>query len=487
MVFGNECKVTLRSWRQPWGENVASVGLEYRGVSKIFGPLVVVEGVHGVGFDELVEVKPPSGEPRLGKVIELTQKAVTVQIFEGTTGLSPSETRTRFLGNPLEVPVSTEMLGRVMNSFGVPIDGHPQFFTEDKRDVNGYPLNPSAREYPRDFIQTGISAIDGLASLVRGQKLPVFSGPGLSHNVLAAQIVRQAQIRAKSEEFYVVFIGMGLEHDDAAFFRNSFEETGAIKNVAMFLNLAEDPPVERLITPRAGLTLAEYLAFEQDAHVLVLLTDITSYCEALREVSSAMEEVPSRKGYPGYMYSDLASLYERAGRIASGNGSITQMPILTMPNDDITHPIPDLTGYITEGQIVLSRGLEKQGIYPPINILTSLSRLMKDGIGRERTRDDHADVASQTYAAYAQYKTVQSLAAIIGEEGLGSRDRDYLRFGTQFERTLVNQGRYENRPIEQTLQISWDNLALLPDEELTSIHPEILEKYFRKNTLHPGA
>ena len=293
-----------------------------------------------------------------------------------------------------------------MNSFGEPIDGHPRFFTEERRDVNGFPLNPTSREYPRDFIQTGISAIDGLDSLVRGQKLPLFSGPGLSHNELAAQIVRQATIRGANEEFFIVFIAMGLEHDDAAFFRRSFEETGAIKNVAMFLNLAEDPPVERIITPRAGLTLAEYLAFDQDSHVLVVLTDMTNYCEALREVSASMEEVPSRKGYPGYMYSDLASIYERAGRVAGKNGSITQMPILTMPNDDITHPIPDLTGYITEGQIVLSRNLEKQGIYPPIYITTSLSRLMKDGIGKGRTREDHADVASQLYAAYAQYNAV---------------------------------------------------------------------------------
>jgi V/A-type H+-transporting ATPase subunit B len=372
------------------------------------------------------------------------------------------------------------MLGRVMNSFGEPIDGYPRFFTEEKRDVNGYPLNPTAREYPRDFIQTGISAIDGLCSLVRGQKLPVFSGPGLSHNELAAQVVRQAQIRGGSEEFYIVFIAMGLEHDDAAFFRNRFEETGAIKNVAMFLNLAEDPPVERIITPRAGLTLAEYLAFEQGSHVLVLLTDMTNYCEALREVSASMEEVPSRKGYPGYMYSDLASLYERAGRIVGKKGSITQMPILTMPNDDITHPIPDLTGYITEGQIVLSRSLEKQGIYPPINISTSLSRLMKDGIGKDRTREDHADVASQLYSVYAQYNSVKSLATIIGEEGLGSRDKEFLRFGERFERKMINQGRNENRTIEQTLSIAWDTLSVLPDEELTSIHPEYIKKYFPK-------
>jgi V/A-type H+-transporting ATPase subunit B len=459
---------------------MAGSGLEYKGVSSISGPIIVLENVRNVGFDELVSVKTQTGETRLGRVIEVTQKAVTVQVFEGTTGLSPSETRTRFLGKPLDVPVSTEMLGRIMDSFGEPIDGRPRFFTEERRDVNGLPLNPVAREYPRDFIQTGISAIDGLTSLVRGQKLPIFSGPGLAHNDLAAQIVRQAQIRGGGEEFYVVFIAMGLEHDDAAFFQRNFEETGSIKNVAMFLNLAEDPPVERIITPRTGLTLAEYLAFEQDSHVLVLLTDMTNYCEALREVSASMEEVPSRKGYPGYMYSDLASLYERAGRIEGKKGSITQVPILTMPNDDITHPIPDLTGYITEGQIVLSRSLEKQSIYPPINIATSLSRLMKDGIGKDRTREDHADVASQLYSAYAQYNSVKSLVTIIGEEGLGSRDKDYLRFGERFEKKLVNQDKNENRSIEQTLSIAWDMLSILPDEELTRIHPEYLDKYFPK-------
>ena len=459
---------------------MAGTGLEYKGVASISGPIIIVENVQQVGYDELVAVKTQTGEIRLGKVIEVNQKAVTVQVFEGTAGLSPSETRTRFLGRPLEVPVSTEMLGRIMNSYGEPIDGHPRFFKEDKRDVNGFPLNPTAREYPRDFIQTGISAIDGLTSLVRGQKLPIFSGPGLAHNELAAQIVRQSQIRSGREEFFIVFIAMGLSHDDAAFFQRSFEETGAIKNVAMFLNLADDPPVERIITPRAGLTLAEYLAFDQDSHVLVILTDMTNYCEALREVSASMEEVPSRKGYPGYMYSDLASIYERAGRIVGKKGSITQMPILTMPNDDITHPIPDLTGYITEGQIVLSRNLEKQGIYPPIYISTSLSRLMKDGIGKDSTREDRANVASQLYSAYAQYNSVKSLATIIGEERLGSRDKEYLRFGERFERTFIGQGKSENRSIEQTLSIAWDTLSTLPEGELTSVRPEFIKKYYPK-------
>lgn len=465
---------------------MTSLRLEYTGVSRISGPIIIVENVKDVGYDELVEVTTPSGETRLGKVLEITRKIAVVQIFEGTAGLSSSETRVRFLGKPLEIPVSTDTLGRILNSFGEPIDGNPKPFTEELRDVNGLPLNPTAREYPKDFIQTGISTIDGMCSLVRGQKLPIFSGPGLSHNALAAQIARQAQIRGSREEFYIVFIAMGLKHDEAAFFRKSFEKTGAIENVAMYLNLAEDPSVERLITPRAGLTLAEYLAFEQEAHVLVILTDMTNYCEALREVSSSMEEIPSRKGYPGYMYSDLASIYERAGRIIGRKGSITQMPILTMPNDDITHPIPDLTGYITEGQIVLERGLEKKGIYPPINVLTSLSRLMKDGIGKNRTREDHADVASQLYAAYAQCYEFRSLAAIIGEEGLSSRDRDYLKFGELFEKNFINQGIEENRSIEQTLELAWEVLSVLPEDELTRIHSEFLVNYFPKRKTQTG-
>jgi V/A-type H+-transporting ATPase subunit B len=461
---------------------MASAGLEYTGVSQISGPIIIVENVRDVGYDELVEVITPSGETRLGKVLKVTRKIAVVQVFEGTTGLSLSETRTRFLGKTLEIPVTTEMLGRIMNSFGEPIDGNPKPFSEEFRDVNGLPLNPTAREYPRDFIQTGISAIDGTSSLVRGQKLPIFSGPGLSHNDLAAQIVRQAQIRGEKEEFYIVFVAMGLKHDEATFFRRSFEETGAIGNVALFLNFAEDPTVERLITPRSGLTLAEYLAFEKGAHVLVVLTDMTNYCEALREVSSSMEEIPSRKGYPGYMYSDLASIYERAGRIVGRKGSITQMPILSMPNDDITHPIPDLTGYITEGQIVLDRDLEKKGIYPPINVLTCLSRLMKDGIGKDHTREDHADVASQLYAAYAQCIEMRSLAAIIGEESLSSRDRDYLKFGEQFEQKYLQQDKQENRTIERTLEIAWGLLSILPKDELTRIHTGFINKYFLKKS-----
>ena len=461
---------------------MVNIGLEYTGVSRISGPIVIVENVKNVGYDELVEVITPANERRLGKVLRVTEKIAVIQVFEGTTGLSLSETRVRFLGKTLEIPVSVEMLGRVMNSFGEPIDGNPKPFSAEFRDVNGLPMNPTAREYPRDFIQTGISAIDGTSSLVRGQKLPIFSGPGLSHNELAAQIARQAQIRTESEGFYIVFVAMGLKHDEATFFRKSFEETGAIRNVALFLNFAEDPTVERLITPRAGLTLAEYLAFEKDDHVLVILTDMTNYCEALREVSSSMEEIPSRKGYPGYMYSDLASIYERAGRIAGKKGSITQMPILSMPNDDITHPIPDLTGYITEGQIVLDRDLEQKGIYPPINVLTCLSRLMKDGIGKERTREDHADVSSQLYAAYAQCMEMRSLASIIGEESLSSRDKDYLKFGEQFEQKFLKQHKQENRTIDQTLEIAWDILSIFPEDELTRIHTEFLKKYYPKRS-----
>ncbi|MCL2256674.1 MAG: V-type ATP synthase subunit B [Candidatus Bathyarchaeota archaeon] len=459
--------------------------LEYKGAASISGPIIVVENVQNVGYDELAYIKTQNGEIRLGKVIQIMPKAVAVQVFEGTNGLSSTEIYTRFLCRPLEIPVSTDMLGRVMNSFGEPIDGYPCFFVDEKRDINGYPLNPISREYPREFIQTGISGIDCLTSLVRGQKLPVFSGPGLSHNELAAQIVRQAKIRT-GDDFNIIFIAMGLKNDEAAFFKKSFEETGTIKNVAMFLNLADDPPVERIITPRAGLTLAEYLAYEQDRHVLVVMTDMTNYCEALREVSSSMEEVPSRKGYPGYMYSDLASIYERAGRIHGKKGSITQMPILTMPNDDITHPIPDLTGYITEGQVVLSRALEKQGIYPPINITTSLSRLMKDGIGKGSTREDHDNVSSQLYAAYAQYNAAKSLVTIIGEEGLGNRDKDYLHFGEYFEQHLIKQEHTENRSIEETLQIAWDALSLLATEELTAIKPEYIEKYYNKKSNPTG-
>ncbi|MGQ9759638.1 MAG: V-type ATP synthase subunit B [Candidatus Methanomethylicaceae archaeon] len=457
-----------------------SVSVEYRSVVKISGPLIFVEGVSGVGFNELVEIRDDEGGIRRGRVLEINRGVAAVEVFEGTTGLSTVSTSVRFLGKPLTIPLSTDMLGRVFNGLGEPIDGGPTPFTEDYRDVNGLPMNPYSRDYPTQFIQTGISAIDGMDTLVRGQKLPIFSGSGLPHNLLATQIARQATIVGEEVSFAVVFVAMGIKHDEAAFFKRSFEESGALKNSAIFLNLADDPPVERLVTPRSALTLAEYLAFEQDMHVLVILTDMTNYAEALREISAAREEVPSRKGYPGYMYSDFASIYERAGRIKERKGSITQMPVLTMPNDDITHPIPDLTGYITEGQIVLDRDLHRRGIYPPINILPSLSRLMKDGIGKGKTREDHGPVASQLYSAYARAQELRSLSAIIGEEGLTEKDKAYLRFGSNFERRFLSQGIDENRSLETTLKLAWDQLSLLPETELTRIPDGFVKMYYKR-------
>ncbi len=458
-----------------------NISVEYRSVQKISGPLIFVEGVSDVGFNELVEVRDAEGGLRRGRVLEINRGVAAVEVFEGTTGLSTTSTSVRFLGKPLTIPLSTEMLGRVFNGLGEPIDGGPAPFTEEYRDVNGLPINPFSRDYPTQFIQTGISAIDGMDTLVRGQKLPIFSGSGLPHNLLATQIARQATIVGEEVGFAVVFVAMGIKHDEAAFFKRSFEESGALKNSAIFLNLADDPPVERLVTPRSALTLAEYLAFEQDMHVLVILTDMTNYAEALREISAAREEVPSRKGYPGYMYSDLASIYERAGRIKGKKGSITQMPVLTMPNDDITHPIPDLTGYITEGQIVLDRDLHRRGIYPPINILPSLSRLMKDGIGKGKTREDHGPVASQLYSAYARAQELRSLSAIIGEEGLTERDRAYLRFGDSFERRFLSQGVDENRSLETTLALAWEQLSLLPESELTRIPDRFIKMYYKRS------
>ncbi|MBC7112953.1 MAG: V-type ATP synthase subunit B [Candidatus Methanomethyliales bacterium] len=458
-----------------------SISVEYRSVQKISGPLIFVEGVTDVGFNELVEVRDAEGGLRRGRVLEINRGVAAVEVFEGTTGLSTTSTSVRFLGKPLTIPLSTEMLGRVFNGLGEPIDGGPAPFTEEYRDVNGLPMNPFSRDYPTQFIQTGISAIDGMDTLVRGQKLPIFSGSGLPHNLLATQIARQATIVGEEVSFAVVFVAMGIKHDEAAFFKRSFEESGALKNSAIFLNLADDPPVERLVTPRSALTLAEYLAFEQDMHVLVILTDMTNYAEALREISAAREEVPSRKGYPGYMYSDLASIYERAGRIKGKKGSITQMPVLTMPNDDITHPIPDLTGYITEGQIVLDRDLHRRGIYPPINILPSLSRLMKDGIGKGKTREDHGPVASQLYSAYARAQELRSLSAIIGEEGLTEKDRAYLRFGDSFERNFLSQGIDENRSLERTLELAWEQLSLLPESELTRIPDRFIKIYYKRS------
>ncbi|MEM0365815.1 MAG: ATP synthase subunit B [Acidilobaceae archaeon] len=460
---------------------MAVIGVrEYARISEIRGPLLVVEGVSRVAYDEIVEVELPSGEKRRGKVLEVAYNTAIVQVFEGTTGISITGTTVKFIGKTLEVPVSEEMLGRIFNSLGEPIDGGPKIIPEDLRDINGAPLNPSVRAYPSEFIQTGISAIDGMNTLVRGQKLPIFSGSGLPHNKLAAQIARQATVRGKEEEFAVIFAAMGIKYDDFLFFKKFFEETGALSRVAMFINLADEPAMMRLLTPRAALTLAEYLAFDRDMHVLVILTDMTSYAEALREISSSREEVPGRQGYPGYMYSDLASIYERAGRVHGKKGSITQMPILTMPNDDITHPIPDLTGYITEGQIVLSRELHNRGIYPPINVLMSLSRLMKEGIGRGKTREDHSEVSNQLYAAYSRGVEVRGLATIVGEESLSDVERKYLKFADVFEKRFLSQGERENRSIEETLDLAWEVLSILPEDELTNIREEYIKKY------HPG-
>jgi V/A-type H+-transporting ATPase subunit B len=410
-----------------------------------------------------------------------------VEVFSGTTGLSIDETRVRFLGQPLHIPVAEEMLGRVFDGMGTPIDGGPAPLADRYADVNGQPINPSARVYPRNYIQTGISAIDGMNTLVMGQKLPIFSGSGLPHDQLAAQIVRQATLGtragetpSRSEQFAIVFAAMGVKHDVAAYFRDSLTESGALNQTAMFLNLADDPPVERLVTPRVALTLAEYLAFEREMHVLIVFTDMTNYCEALRQISNIRGEVPSRKGYPGYLYSDLASLYERTGRIKTSKGSITQLPILTMPNDDITHPVPDLTGYITEGQIVLSRDLAQQDVYPPIAVLPSLSRLMKDNIGENHTRADHSHLSAQLYAAYAHVQDVRSLASVIGEEELSTVDQKYLEFGMSFEHKYVNQGRTEERSIGETLDVGWQLLSMLPKEELTRVGEDEIAQYYGK-------
>src|SRR5512138_2378746 len=465
---------------------IVQSGQEVIGVKSIAGPIVIVEGAANVSYDEVVEIRDAQGQMRLGRILEVGEKFSVVQVFAGSTGLSIDGTRVRFLGETLRIPVAQEMLGRVFGGLGNPVDGGPQPLTDKYADVNGAPINPTARVYPRNYIQTGISAIDGLNTLLRGQKLPIFSGAGLPHDQLAAQIVRQATLgtevgkpASQAEQFAVVFAAMGVKHDVADFFRRSFTESGALNRVAMFLNLADDPPVERLVTPRAALTLAEYLAYECQMHVLVILTDMTNYCEALRQISNIRGEVPSRKGYPGYLYSDLAALYERTGRISTSEGSITQIPILTMPSDDITHPVPDLTGYITEGQITLGRDLDQKGIYPPIAVLPSLSRLMKDGIGKGRTREDHSRWGAQLYAAYAHMQDVRALASVIGEEELGDVDQRYLAFGRAFEREFVNQALTENRTMEQTLDIGWRLLSMLPKEELTRVSLDELKKYYK--------
>jgi V/A-type H+-transporting ATPase subunit B len=459
---------------------------EVLGVSRIEGPLVFVEGIGSVGYDEVVEILDSRGRTRYGRVLEVGEGLAVIEVFAGTSGLSIDGTRIQFMGQPYQIPVAEEMLGRIFNGLGRPLDGGPEPLAERYADINGAPINPTARVYPRDYIQTGISTIDGMNTLLRGQKLPLFSAAGLPHDQLAAQIVRQAtlgvpvgELPVEAQQFVIVFAAMGVKNDVAAYFRESFTQSGALTRVAMFLNLADDPPVERLVTPRAALTLAEFLAFEKGMHVLAVMTDMTNYAEALREISNIRGEVPSRKGYPGYMYSDFASLYERTGRINSSEGSITQIPILTMPNDDITHPVPDLTGYITEGQITLSRDLDHQGIYPPVAVLPSLSRLMKDGIGEDKTRVDHPHLASQLFAAYAHVQDVRALASVIGEEELTEVDRKYVQFGKAFEQEFVNQGLTENRAIETTLNIGWRLLSMLPKEELTRVTPKEIDEYYK--------
>jgi len=455
-------------------------GIEYKGIKEAVGPLIIIENIRNVGYNELVEVIDSEGKTRLGVTLEVGEGMAVVEVFGGTSGLQLENVRVRFKGKPLLLGVCKDMLGRVFNGLGRPIDNMPPPITSDFQDVNGLPINPTAREYPKKFIQTGISSIDVMNTLIRGQKLPIFSGSGLPHDAIAAQIARQAKIIGEKQGFAVVFAAMGVKNDIARFFINSFQKSGVMENVVLFLSLADSPSIERLVTPRTALTAAEHLAFKQNMHVLVILTDMTNYCESLREISTVREEIPSRKGYPGYLYSDLASIYERAGMIRGVEGSITQIPILTMPNDDITHPIPDLSGYITEGQIVLERELYQRGIYPPIAGLPSLSRLMKDSIGKGLTREDHPHLASQLYAAYAHVKDIRALASVIGEEELAPLDHKYLEFGDIFEHKFLNQDQYEERSIEQSLDLGWKVLSSLPKEELHRISEEEITKYYGK-------
>jgi V/A-type H+-transporting ATPase subunit B len=455
------------------------MSIEYLGLSEINGPLIALEGVRDASFDEIVELTVGGKEKKLGRIVELYEDKAIIQVFEGTDNMSLTNTHTKLTGHPMELELSTEILGRVFNGIGKPIDGLDNISAEVKKDVNGQPLNPCSREYPRNYIKTGISAIDGLTTLIRGQKLPIFSGNGLPHDQLAAQIVRQASLGEDTDEgFAIVFAAMGVKHDVADFFRRTFEDSGASSHVVMYLNLANDPVVERLITPKVALTAAEYLAFEKGMHILVILTDMTSFAEAMREVSSSRGEIPSRKGYPGYLYSELATLYERAGIVKGCKGSVTQIPILTMPNDDITHPIPDLTGYITEGQIVLDRTLFQKGIYPPINVLPSLSRLMKDGIGEGYTREDHQDLANQLFSSYAHVGEARALASVIGEDELSPIDKKYIRFGNAMEEEFISQGPAEDRSILQTLDLGWKLLSILPKGELDRVDTKILDKYY---------
>ena len=456
------------------------MAIEYLGLSSINGPLIALEGVQDAFYDEIVDFVVNGKEHKMGRIVEVYKDKAIIQVFEGTENMSLNNTHTRLTGHPMEIGLSEEMLGRTFNGIGEPIDDLGPITVEEVRDVNGLPLNPVRREYPRNYIRTGISAIDGLTTLIRGQKLPIFSGNGLPHDQLAAQIVKQASLGGSTnEDFAIVFAAMGVKHDVADFFRRTFEESGVANHVAMFLNLANDPVVERLITPKVALTAAEYLAFEKNMHILVILTDMTSFAEAMREVSSSKGEIPSRKGYPGYLYSELATLYERAGIVEGVTGSVTQLPILTMPNDDITHPIPDLTGYITEGQIVLDRNLQGQAIYPPISVLPSLSRLMKDGIGKGYTREDHQDLANQLFSAYAKVGEARNLASVIGEDELSPIDKKYLEFGKAFEERYIGQGPNENRTIEETLDLGWELLRILPKEELDRVDTKILDVYYK--------
>lgn len=454
---------------------------EYRTIAEVVGPLMLVKNVKDVKYEELVEIELQNGEIRNGKVLEVNQDMALIQLFEGARGINIKKSKVRFLGRGVEIGLSEDMLGRVFDGQGRPIDGKEKILAEIKRDINGSPINPYARDYPNEFIQTGISTIDGLNTLVRGQKLPIFSGSGLPHNKLAAQIARQAKVLEKEStsqsRFAVVFAAMGITFEEAQFFIEDFQKTGAIERSVLFVNLADDPAIERIATPRLALTTAEYLAFDKGMHVLVILTDMTNYCEALREISAARQEVPGRRGYPGYLYTDLSMIYERAGRIKGKEGSITQIPILTMPEDDKTHPIPDLTGYITEGQIVFSRELHRKAIYPPVDVLQSLSRLKDKGIGKGKTREDHADVFNQLFAAYASGIEARELEAILGEAALSDLDKIYYKFAEEFEKRYINQGEYENRTIFETLDLSWDLLKMIPRRELKRIRDAYLEKY----------
>ena len=456
------------------------MAIEYMGLNNIQGPLAVIEGVDDTFYEEMVTVTLDNGEKRIGRVIEISGDKAVIQVFEGTSNLSLTNTKTKFMGEPMRLPLSKEMLGRTLDGIGRPIDGLGDYFADEVRDVNGQPINPVSREYPNNFIQTGISSIDCLATLIRGQKLPIFSGDGLPHDDLAVQIARQAKVRGKDEKFAVVFAAMGITFEESNFFVESFRETGALDRTVLFVNLANDPAVERIATPRMALTAAEYLAFEKDMHVLVILTDITNYADALREISAARKEVPGRRGYPGYMYTDLAQMYERAGRQKGKEGSITMIPILTMPEDDKTHPIPDLTGYITEGQIILSRELYRKGINPPIDVLPSLSRLKDKGIGEGKTRADHSNTLNQLFAAYARGKDAKELMTILGESALSEIDLIYAKFADAFEKEYVSQGYQANRDIEETLNIGWKLLSILPRSELKRIDDKYLDLYYGK-------